>query len=105
MDNGLIGAAIAFVIGIGISFLNYRLTDVFIRKMPDKFSFVSVFRQTLGVLYIVALYFLSPYTPWDRTYLLAGAALGITIPMFIFTARLVSGGSTKSVKKEDDDNG
>ena len=105
MDNSIIGAAIAFTVGIGLSFLNYRLTDIFIRKMPDKFSLVFVLRQTLGVLYIAALYFLAPYTPWDKLYLLVGAALGITIPMFVFTARLITDGNTKSVKKEDDDNG
>ncbi len=106
MENGLIGAAIAFILGIGISFLNFRLSDFFIKKMPDKYSMVFMLRQTLGVLYIVAAYFLAPFTPWDRTYLLIGAALGITIPMFIFTVKLLqTNEKTNTVKKEDDDNG
>ena len=105
MDNNLFGAAISFILGIGISFANYRLTDMFLKKVPDKFSVVFVLRQALGVLYIVALYFLAPYTPWDRLYLLVGAALGITIPMFIFTAKLLSGtDNTKNMKEKEEDN-
>lgn len=108
MDNGFLGALIAFIPGLGISFLNYRLTDFFIKKFKEKFPSVSLIRQLGQVCYIVAVYFLAPYTPWDRTYLLIGAALGVTLPMIFFTYKLLksdSNTSEKYKKKEDDANG
>lgn len=107
MKNPVIGAVIAFVLGAAISFLNYKLSGYFLKTKPEKFSSVSFIRQAVQVLYIVLLFFAAKYTPWDRTYLLIGGALGITLPMFFFTFRLLGENkkNTSDIKegKEDSD--
>lgn len=107
-DNNFVGAVLAFIPGLVIAFCNFRLTEFFIKKFREKFPLVSLIRQFGQVVYLVAVFFLAPYTPWDRTYLLAGAALGVTIPMFFFTYKLLKGNSKdilKDEKKEDDADG
>ncbi len=109
MENDFIGAAAAFAAGVLISFCNYKISEYFLKNCPDKFSFVSVVRQLIQVLFIVALFFGAKYTPWDRTFVLLGGALGITIPMLIFTSRLLktnkSVSKTEKTEKEGDENG
>lgn len=95
-DSNLTGAAAAFLLGVLICFGNYIISGYFLKKHKEKYHFVSFIRQPIQILYIVAAFFLAPYTPWDRTYLLIGASLGVTLPMFIFTYRLL-----KANKKEN----
>ncbi|MBQ8400609.1 MAG: hypothetical protein IJX14_01640, partial [Clostridia bacterium] len=45
--------------------------------------------MALGIGYLAALYFAAPYTPWDGIWLLAGGAIGLTLPMFPFTFLLL----------------
>lgn len=105
MDNDFAGAVIAFVTGALICFGNYKLSDYFLKSKPDKFSLISVVRQIVQITYIVILFFAAKYTPWDRTYILIGGVLGITLPMFYFTFRLVktANGSKKEEKEEKTD--
>lgn len=108
MGNDIVGALAAFAVGIIISFGNYRLSEFFLKKHPDRFSAVSVIRQLIQVLYIVLIFFSSGRLPWDRTYLLVGAALGITLPMFFFTYKLLKTNkesTSDASKKEDKENG
>ncbi|MBE6790018.1 MAG: hypothetical protein E7535_02370 [Ruminococcaceae bacterium] len=108
MISDLSGAALAFVLGLGICFGNYKLSDFFLKKQPDKFSYVSLIRQAVQVVYIVALFFAAKHTPWDRTYLLIGGALGVTLPMLYFTTRLLKTNNSvkaQTGKKEGEENG
>lgn len=108
MISDLTGAALAFILGLGICFGNYKLSDFFLKKQPDKFSYVSVIRQAVQVVYIVVLFFAAKHTPWDRTYLLIGGALGVTLPMIYFTTRLLKTNNsvkTQTEKKEGEENG
>lgn len=89
MNNDLTGAVIAFIIGLAISFGNYKLSEYFLRHRPEKFPSVSIVRQFIQVAYILILFFAAGYTPWDRTFVLVGGALGVTIPMLLFTFRLL----------------
>ena len=98
MNSNITGAVLAFAIGAVICFAGFKLSQYFIKKHPDKLSSASMLKQVFQVLYIVLLFFLSGYTPWDRTYLLVGGALGITLPMLIFTALLLK------VNKSSSDN-
>lgn len=100
MNHGIFGAALTFVGGAAIAYVNYLLSRTVLRKKPDFVAATAVVRQVLNVVYLAALYFLSPYTPWGLVPLLIGAALGITLPMFYFTALLLREGGTdkKSTK-------
>lgn len=89
MENDIIGAVGAFLIGAFICFGNFKLSEYFLKHRPEKFSLVSVLRQVIQVAYILILFFTAKYTPWDRTFVLIGGALGVTLPMFLFTYKLL----------------
>ena len=46
---------------------------------------------------------LSEYTPWDRMWMLVGGCMGITLPMIIFTPRLVRLNDSLRKKEENKD--
>lgn len=85
----LLGAAIAFLLGCGIATGNYALSRRVLKTAPNKFSLTMTARQFVQVLFIVLIYFLGQYTPWNRLWLLVGGVLGMTLPMFWFTSKLV----------------
>lgn len=59
----------------------------------------QIFRQIIQIGYLVLIFMLGGYTPWDPLWLLTGGVLGITVPMFYFTFKLVK---LNDKKKEDD---
>lgn len=84
-----LGAAAAFAVGLLISALNYLISKYVLKHHADKFSIVGALRQVIQVAFIVALYFISDYMPFNKWYILIGGVLGITIPMFYFTFKLI----------------
>lgn len=102
MNHWFFGAALAFLAGTAISYINYRISLLVLRKKPDAVAASSVARQFLNVAYFAAVYFLTPYTPWGLLSTLVGAAIGITIPMFWFTYLLLraSGNRPAGTQKE-----
>ncbi len=105
MDSGFFGAALCFVVGAVISFLNYKLSEHILKKDISKYSMISVLRQVIQVGYLLILFFAAEYTPWDRTYCLVGGALGITLPMFYFTYKLLKIKTETDIRKGETDNG
>ncbi len=107
MENNFAGAVIAFIAGALLAFGNFRLSEYFLSRHRDKIASVSLIRQLVQVVYILILFFGAEYTPWDRTYLLVGGVLGITLPMIFFTLKLLkqNSASAEQEKKEDDKNG
>lgn len=101
MNPDLFGAIGAFIIGLVLSFLNYKISEYFLKSRQNMFSYVSVIRQAVQVAYVLILFFAAKYTPWDRTYLLIGGVLGITLPMFFFTYRLLKTNSSMKTEQED----
>lgn len=89
MSFWLWGAVFAFLGGAAVGFVNYLLSRLVLCKKTEWFSFISVARQLLQVGYLVILFFIAPHTPWEQLPLLVGGALGITLTMFFFTARLM----------------
>lgn len=87
--NDVLGAVIAFTFGVGISALNYFISKYFLQKSPDKFAMTSVIKQLINVAFLVAVYMLSDSLPWRFSYLIVGAVLGITLPMLVFTRKLL----------------
>ena len=107
MENNFVGALLAFIAGAIVCFVNYKLSDYFIKRHKNMFSLVSVIRQIIQVGYLVLLFFISGYTPWDKTFILTGGCLGVTIPMLVSTYKLLktNKAEAESEKKEDDTDG
>jgi len=101
-DNDIIGAVLAFIVGGAVAYINYAVSKYLLKKNPDMYSGGQIIRQIIQVGYLVLLFTLGGYTPWDRMWLLVGGGLGITIPMFYFTYKLVK---LNDKKKEDDKDG
>lgn len=89
LKANLIGAAVTLALGILIAFLNYLLSAYMLKKHPQSYPSSMAVRQIVQVLYFVAVFFIGEKTPADVIYLLIGAAVGITLPMFYFTGKLV----------------
>ncbi|MGN1345510.1 MAG: hypothetical protein ACI4V1_01885 [Eubacteriales bacterium] len=103
LNHSIIGAALACLTGIAAAFLNYLVSLVVLRRKPEMLPLTSVLRQFINILYLAAIYFCAPYTPWERIPLLVGAVVGITVSMFFFTYLLVresNGQKTKQDRKQ-----
>ena len=64
---------------------------------------MQVVRQAVQVVYLVILFLFGRHTPWDAIWLLVGGALGVTLPMFWFTYRLVKLNNSLHGKEESTD--
>lgn len=105
MKLDIIAAAVAAAAGVVIAFVNYLLSRQVLLKSPDKYALITVVRQAVQVGFLVAVYFVGKrLTGTDITYLLVGAVLGMTVPMLLFTKKLLAlNGTVKG--KEVNDNG
>lgn len=103
MDSDIIGAVIAFCIGVAVASVNYAFSRYVIKKHSDKYAVTAVVRQLIQVAYLVLLFFFGEKTPWDRMWLLVGGCLGITIPMIWFTLQLVKLNASLNRKEESSD--
>jgi hypothetical protein len=103
------GAVVTAVAGFLIAFINYIFSKNILLKAPEKYFITSVIRQVLQVSFFVAVYFIGTKTQVaDLIYLLAGAAVGMTIPMVFFIKKLLrinDGIKTNKTEKGDDANG
>lgn len=108
MDHWLVGGILAALIGALISLLNYRLSLYIVKKKPDMLAMMSVPRQIINIVYLVAVYLLAEKTPWELMPLLVGAALGLTGTMFVCTRLLLKAVETAPGTEQNhggDDNG
>lgn len=102
MNHSVIGAVVAAIIGLLISFLNYFISKKMLNKAPEKYSVVTVFRQILQIGYLALAYFISTKLQTvDSTYILVGAVLGMTLPMLYFTKKLLTV-NEKAAKTEEE---
>ncbi len=93
------------VIGVAVAFVNYLLSKKVLIKTPEKYSFVTVARQILQIGFLALVYLIGTKAKIaDPVYLLVGAVIGMTVPMFFFTKKLlVINGSTVTDKNERED--
>ena len=93
LPASLPGAMIAALLGAAAAWINYRITKRAAEKAGSGGSaFLTaapMLRMLLSAGLLAAVYFIGPLTPWNRVWLLAGAAVGLTVPLFVFTALLV----------------
>ena len=101
--SNFVGAAIAFLLGVAIAAGNYSISRHVLKTSPDKCSLTMILRQFVQIAFIVLVYVLGQYTPWDRLWLLVGGVLGMTLPMIWFTSRLVKLNGTEKGKEENSD--
>ena len=105
MKLDIIGAVITAASGLLVAFINYLLSRQVLIKTPDKYALVTVARQVFQVGFLVAVYFIgTKLTAVNVIYLLAGAVLGITVPMIYFTKKLLELNNSSN-RKEVSDNG
>ncbi len=105
MIRNIIGAAVALLLGLAIAFVNYLLSKKVLVKAPEKYSLITVARQILQIGFLALVYLIGTKTQIaDPVYLLVGAVIGMTVPMFFFTKKLlVINGSTVTDKNEKGD--
>lgn len=103
IENNFVGAAVALLIGIGIAALNYGLSRWCLKKSPERYAMLQPLRSLSQIGYLALILLFGKYTPWDQMWLLVGGVLGITLPMPIFTYRLVKLNDAR--RKEEDQNG
>ncbi|MBR6514950.1 MAG: hypothetical protein IKT46_08985 [Clostridia bacterium] len=101
-DNNIVGAVIAFALGAVVAYINYAVSKYLLKTRPDMYSGGQIVRSVIQIGYIVLVYTLGGYTPWNPIWLTVGGCLGITVPMFYFTYRLVRYNDNK---KEDEKDG
>ena len=103
INSNIFGVAVAFLIGGLISYLNYALSKYILKNRPKIYASTHFFRQLIGIGYLAFLYLFGGRTPYNPIWLVLGGCLGITLPMFYFTFRLVKLNNKES--KEDNTNG
>ena len=105
MISNIIGAVVVAVVGVGVAFVNYLISKTVLAKIPDKYSATTVLRQIVQIAFLVIVYFISKKTNYDPMYLLVGAVLGITVPMIIFTKKLLRYNESlqQSEKRKEED--
>lgn len=101
-DNIIIGIIIAFLAGTLVAYINYLISKYTLKKHPEKFATMQMLRQVIQIGFLVGVFLGGLYTPWDPMWLLVGGCLGVTLPMFFFTYRLVKL-NDKNNRKEDDE--
>lgn len=103
MSNSVVGMLAAFLIGAALSYVNYLLTTKAAKTSSGQLAGISLLRQFINIGYLALVFFLAPYTPWDRIWLLVGAVLGVTLPMFLFTFLLLRRLKQQSVGGDGED--
>ena len=103
MNSDIFGATLAFGGGVIVAVMNYLFSRHVIKKHPEQYATMQVVKQMIQILYMVALFTLGKFTPWDRIWLLVGGTLGITLPMFWFTYKLVKLNDSLHRKEESTD--
>lgn len=103
MNSDIFGAVLAFAGGVLIAIVNYLFSRNVILKHPNRYAAMQIVKQMLQILYMAALFVFGEFTPWNRIWLLAGGTLGITLPMFWFTYKLVKLNDSLNGKEDSTD--
>lgn len=108
MTQNISGAVICAVMGLVIAYVNYALSKKILETHPEKFALATVFRQIIQIGYLAAVYFAGKRFTVSLTFLLVGAVVGMTVPMFFFTKKLLTINDKLALKSKDgeeDENG
>lgn len=89
MPLQIAGGAGALLGGVTICYLNYRISRAVLIKSPSYYALVTVLRQIFSVAWLLACYAISECTQLSAAVLLVCAALGVTVPSFFLTHKLL----------------
>ena len=101
MAGYFVGGAAALVFVTALAAANYFITRKLLRKGGEQLAVISILRQTLNIAYLVAIYFLAEFLPWPVEGMLIGGALGVTVPSFVFAARLARETGAKGQERQE----
>ena len=101
MDSPILGGVLAFLGGAAVSMLNYWINVRTLKTNPSALASMSFLRQFLNIAYFVAVFLLAKVLPWDYMPLLLGAAIGLTVPSFLLSLRLMKINDSLSSRKDD----
>lgn len=94
-------ALVSFVLGAVISAVNYAISRRILTTKPEIYASTTIIRQFCSVAYLVVAYFVGSRWFADNIMgILVGAALGITVSSFFFTAKLMRLNSAKNEENE-----
>ncbi len=108
MAHNIIGALICAAAGVLVAYVNYVLSRKILSTCPEKFAISTALRQVIQVGYLAAVYLIGSGFSVNIVYLLAGAVIGMTVPMLFFTKKLVTFNEAlahRTESREEDENG
>ncbi len=100
MDAPIVGGVLAFLGGCAVSLLNYWINLRTLKKRPAALASMSIVREILSIIYLVAAYRLAGVLPWGHVPLLIGAAVGLTVPSIALAGRLAKLNDALSAEAE-----
>lgn len=105
MPEILPGVISGFLFGALAAFLNYRLTLKLLRGKAKASGLAPTARVIIDAAALAAVYFITPFTPLDRTWTLVGTAAGLTLPLILLTPMLLRSvrDNENNTKNEKDD--
>lgn len=82
------GCVIAFAAGAAVAWVNYRLNLYILKKKPNALARMSLVREALSIICLVAAYAVGGAVPGGRVPILIGAAVGLTVPSVLLSMKL-----------------
>ncbi|MCQ2405866.1 MAG: hypothetical protein MJ067_01440 [Oscillospiraceae bacterium] len=98
---GIVFGLGAFIVGAVLSYVNYRISRLLLSRSKNSLAALSMLRQLISIAYLVILFVFGRSFAPNLYMLLIGGALGITLPSFYLTMRLVKEDKADEKGKED----
>ncbi len=103
IEHSIFGALATFVGGVLLATAGYAFSRYLLQRHANYYAVGQVVKQLVQIGYVLAVYALAGYTPWDGMWMLLGGCLGITLPMLWFTYRLVKLNDSSQGKEDERD--
>ncbi len=104
MVENIIGVTLALIAGFLVALLNFQISKKVLEKKPEMYISASTMRLVLTIVFLVVMYLFAEKTLEESTYALIGGVLGVTLPGFYFTSRLLKLNASLENKKKEGEN-
>ncbi len=105
MVENIIGAALAALAGIAVAYFSFLISKNALKNNPEKYLVASLLRMVLQIALLVAIYFVAKQTVKEIAFPLLGGALGVTLPGFYLTGKLLNYNSPKNQEEGENADG